>query len=278
MCRVTIIIEAGVVRIQCAACVTQVIRRQPAQVEYCYDIPLFFSYRTVIFTECATRNPSVGYAINNSADPSQVYTPVNVGDGRLVFCPPGLHVTGTIINPTPSSGGQQAQDSPTTSTVAQNTSGYINQPCLATPYGCMRLPQKRIQTVLRFTTATVASPDDPRARGVDHVVLPDPELSLQDGVSKRHPPRRQQLVERGHVGAARLRDPPLARVLVVELHLQSEEGRTFENNVPPKAGILLLKPRARILWEVENGSCFCCRGRIQNVRSPAHGEKDTLGS
>ena len=128
MCRVTIIIEAGVVRIQCAACVTQVIRRQPAQVEYCYDIPLFFSYRTVIFTECATRNPSVGYAINNSADPSQVYTPVNVGDGRLVFCPPGLHVTGTIINPTLSSGGQQAQASPTTSTVAQNTSGYTNQP------------------------------------------------------------------------------------------------------------------------------------------------------
>ena len=66
------------------------------------------------------------------------------------------------------------------------------------------------------------SPDDARPRGIDHVVIPNPELSLQDSVPKGHAPRRQQLVEGGHVGAAGLRDPPLTGILVVKFHLEEK--------------------------------------------------------
>ena len=62
-------------------------------------------------------------------------------------------------------------------------------------------------------------PDDAGAAGVVDVVAAHREVSLEDCVAEGDAPRRQKLVERGHVGPARLGDPPLPRVLVVEFHL-----------------------------------------------------------
>ena len=62
-------------------------------------------------------------------------------------------------------------------------------------------------------------PDDAGAAGVVDVVAAHREVALEDGVAEGDAPRRQQLVQRRHVRAARLGDPPLPRVLVVEFHL-----------------------------------------------------------
>mmetsp|Transcript_49043 Transcript_49043/g.91339 ORF Transcript_49043/g.91339 Transcript_49043/m.91339 type:complete len:685 (+) Transcript_49043:456-2510(+) len=65
----------------------------------------------------------------------------------------------------------------------------------------------------------LGKPSDVRARGVRDAGLGELEVAVEDDVPEGDAEGLQEVVERGHVGTARGRGPPAARVVVKETHL-----------------------------------------------------------